>query len=110
MSEHHRVHKTDAMGQPRGSEMRAGIQYVHCKEDQAKIVFGDSEAAEEPISDQGIGQKATAKSIERKQSRELRDNSLAFWRDPGIHLSKCRCIGNLNRRGEQQVKAGDKKA
>src|SRR5947207_2096111 len=32
--------------------MRTGIQDVHCEEDQAEIMFSDSESAEEPIGNQ----------------------------------------------------------
>src|SRR6266550_4470396 len=48
--------------------MRTGIQDVHCEEDQAEIMFSDSESPEEPIGNQGIYQKAAAKCIERKRA------------------------------------------
>ena len=66
MSEHHCVHKTDATGQPRCSEVGTGVQNVHRKEDEAEVVFANSEATEEPIGDQGIGQEASTKSIQGK--------------------------------------------
>jgi hypothetical protein len=66
MSEHHCVHKADVPSQPGRSEMGAGVQYVDGKEDEAEVVFRNSEATEEPVGDQGIGQKASAESVERK--------------------------------------------
>jgi len=66
MSEHHCVHETDTTSQPRRSKVRTGIQYVHRKEDEAEVMFANPEATEEPISDQGIGQEASAKSIQGK--------------------------------------------
>jgi len=55
---------------------------VHYKEDQTQVTLSDSEAAEKPICDQSIGQKASTECIQRKQSSQLGDNSFAFWRDP----------------------------
>src|ERR1039457_4855871 len=110
MCEHHCLYKTDAAGQPRRSEMGTGIQYVHRKEDQAEVVFSDSEATEEPIGDESIGQKAAAKSVQREQSRELGDDTLAFWRDHGIHLLKGWGIYDFNGRGKGEVQSCDDQA
>jgi len=51
MREHHSVDESDALRQPGRSQMGAGVQNVDGKEDQAEIVLGDSESAEEPVGD-----------------------------------------------------------
>src|SRR6266496_2504494 len=61
--------------------MRKCIQYMDRKEDQAKVLLSNPKSPEEPISDQGISQKSTAKRIQRKQCRKLRQDLLCLGQD-----------------------------
>lgn len=55
---------------------------MHSDEDEAEVLFRDSEAPEELVSDQCIGRETAAECVERKQSCDFGDYSLAFWSDP----------------------------
>src|SRR5215472_2757752 len=63
MSKHHRVDESDMVSKPSRSNMRASGQDMHDEENEAKVLLGDSEAAEKPVCDQGISQKASAESV-----------------------------------------------
>ena len=64
MSEDHGIHQTDAASQPSRADVGTGVQDMHGEEDQAELVFGDSESTEEPVGDQGIGKNAPAECIQ----------------------------------------------
>ncbi len=44
---------------------------MHRKEDKAEVVFCNSEATEEPIGNQRVGQEASAKSIQENRAVSL---------------------------------------
>ena len=88
VSEDHRIHKSDAASQPSSAEMRTGVKDMHHKEHQAEITFGDTKATKEPVGNQGIGQKASPESVERKQGRDPRNDFLRSRFDSGSNGSE----------------------
>jgi len=83
MSEDHGIHEPEMASQPSCSQVGTSVQDMHGEKNEAEVVFRNSEASEEPIGDESVRQKATAKRIQRKQGGEFSEDCFVFWRDPG---------------------------
>jgi hypothetical protein len=71
MSNDHRVDESDMASKPSRSNMRASVQDMHGKENQAKFLLGNSEAAE--------NQYATMASVKKNPPKASRENSAVIF-------------------------------
>ena len=70
MGEHHRVDESDALSESRGDQVRAGRQQPGPEEDRASGGDRQVEPLEQPQSQQGLDDEASAQRVETEQGSQ----------------------------------------